>query len=511
MAILLIPVSHQSLWVDEGYMAYFASQPSFSKLHSTFIACAATPSSEVYMPGYITYLWLWAKFFGISEVGLRLSNIPFAVTFIFSLSLLCRRKIYPRLLMLLAAIHPLVWFYMNEARPYMGMLAFSTLSATGLILYLHSYPEDRTSGPWLCLIGILCSLFLNLLALVEIPALIIVGIFSARGNKSARQRVKSFRDWRLPLLIIGPLLISLSVLYLHYFLRGSGKMPVKPGLINLGSVFYGFLGFSGLGPPRFILRNISSWLEIRPYLITLFLGLAGVVVIIFKWLKLTIRPGDQGLHRINLNLGAFIATLIVFFSFSRELSFGFSERHLISIFPFLLFALTGLLSGKLPSESGKRANILLTLLVALLWIFSSVRIRFDSIYFKDDYRSAAQLALRSIQNKEEILWAAALPAGGYYGLATEDLKLPPRWLIKKKVINASSWNYKEIVDFISKHNPEILVLSHRPDVFDSKSGWRRYLCSHKYQQLGRSNCFSIYRIFKTKKIFRKMGTIPKHS
>jgi hypothetical protein len=47
---IAIPISSQSLWIDEGFTVFFASQPSFEKVINELVT---THRAESLMPGYV--------------------------------------------------------------------------------------------------------------------------------------------------------------------------------------------------------------------------------------------------------------------------------------------------------------------------------------------------------------------------------------------------------------------------------------------------------------------------
>lgn len=69
----LVAVSPESFWIDEGWTAFFAAQPDFGSLAA---AMKIETVSDVQVPFYVAYLWVWEKAFGPGEWTLRAANLP---------------------------------------------------------------------------------------------------------------------------------------------------------------------------------------------------------------------------------------------------------------------------------------------------------------------------------------------------------------------------------------------------------------------------------------------------
>ena len=126
--LLALGVSGESLWIDEGYSAKLAMQPTLSAWAATL---SSIPGSEPQMPGYQLYLWAWSRIFGLSEWALRLANLPWALLFTAALAWGSERLLQMRRVWLIVCLSPFLWFYMNEARPYAMMIGLSMATTVG--------------------------------------------------------------------------------------------------------------------------------------------------------------------------------------------------------------------------------------------------------------------------------------------------------------------------------------------------------------------------------------------
>jgi uncharacterized membrane protein len=125
-ALLLggLAVSAESFWMDEASTATNASQPT---LASWWHWLSTRAGSDTQMPFYMVYIWGWVKLFGCSEWGLRAANLPWL-----ALGLLALPRRQAGFICALAA-SPFLWFYLNEARPYVMQISASLIVAGTLI------------------------------------------------------------------------------------------------------------------------------------------------------------------------------------------------------------------------------------------------------------------------------------------------------------------------------------------------------------------------------------------
>src|SRR5581483_7426967 len=73
LAVALVAVNGESLWVDEALTANEVSHASFRGMWTML---AQDRGSDLQMPLYLFHLWAWVKMFGTSEWALRAINIP---------------------------------------------------------------------------------------------------------------------------------------------------------------------------------------------------------------------------------------------------------------------------------------------------------------------------------------------------------------------------------------------------------------------------------------------------
>ena len=186
-ALLCLSITRQSLWIDEGVTAWLASQPNLGSLFKTLGSLA---TSESQMPLYVLYAWAWAKLFGTSEIALRASNLPFGLLFLGALAWSSWRVFGRPFLWVIFGFSPFIWYYMNEARPYVAMMAFAAFALAAWLAYYHDPMRFRKSAPWACLVAIFLACGFHMLATFLIPVLGIFALVRGKERMAADRKRK---------------------------------------------------------------------------------------------------------------------------------------------------------------------------------------------------------------------------------------------------------------------------------------------------------------------------------
>src|SRR3954467_9053438 len=137
-ALRLYMLDSQSLWYDEGVTADIARRGIAEMTHWT--------ADDIQPPLYYYIVALWGHVAGWSEWSLRYPSVFFGVLTVPLLSAvtiaLTRRRIAGLIAASLAAFHPLLLYYSQEARMY------SMLTALGVLLgYLVIQGEATSKRP----------------------------------------------------------------------------------------------------------------------------------------------------------------------------------------------------------------------------------------------------------------------------------------------------------------------------------------------------------------------------
>ena len=509
--LMIISISSQSLWIDEGITALYASQPRFEDLINELVA---THRAESLMPGYVLYMWLWTKLFGFSEYVLRLSNFPFIflVLFIFAAAPLNvpSNQTFRSTNIIFTCASPFIWYYMNEARSYVALFSFSAMGLAGIIIYFYGTTNWRFIAPYLTAISMILGTFFNVSCVFSVPALIVTAfLINIQIKRTARNIVS---DWAKPVLFSIPIFMVLSVYCFWAISQGSGgrlqeQTSAGPNFLHIIFVFYEFLGFGGLGPPRNLLRDASSLGIFAPYVIWIFsfviLLTVGIAFVTSRFREIC---GRDIKNLILPYLCGFISGFFIFWIFSFITHFTFYGRHLIFMYPYFIFSVSGIICA-ISRVRGNLKFILAFGIIAIL-ISSDIRLRFNDAYFKDNYRLAVKTALSISGPNDPIYWAANYATGAYYGLFYPNIEssktdIPTTWKRSRKAFFASNWSIELIDENTSNDLAAILVLS-KFELFDTKHGWRLFIEKHAPIETREFGVFRIYRFVFDRKFDRKL-------
>ena len=469
MSLLLLPlmVSQQSLWIDEGQTASYATCSSLVEWTNFFLA---DTKSEAMMPLPMFLAWVFAKVLGTSEIALRLPNLIYLGIAICLLWKLGHKFSLPAL-PLLFALTPFVWQYADEARPYALQIGLGTALLASSTYLIQS--RGKSQKAWLLFLG--CGWLLSATSLMAVfpwSIAFIAMILIWRKEK-----------WQIELKAIAviclclTLFIPLAAFYLWALQKGaSGAKIWTVGLQNLAFAGYEFLGFQGLGPGRTEIREaarISGGLGtiFRPYFLPLFfLGVSWLCFLAMGW-----SQKRKKLQNVSwqFTLCTFFGTIFIILIASIVAEFPFWGRHLSPLIPFLI-----LLMGMWLSNSTHHKSTRISLLaIGLLWLLSSLCIRFTPRFAKDDYRTAAQIANSSLESGKTIWWAADSATANYYGLE-----------FNEKVINVMGLSAEELHSFPV---PDIVIVS-KKDIYDPQNVISLFLSERSYAT-SYAAAFSIYK------------------
>jgi len=491
VVISIVSVTNQSLWIDEAATAWLASHPTFHELIDTQIY---TLGGEPHKLFHIWYVWGWAKLFGISELSLRFSNFPFIFIFLLTIQRGTKVLFNNRWLWILAALNPFVWFYMNEARPYMGVMAFSSLAVISFLIYVVNPNYKRKLMPWLSLLGLFLATGMIMLSAFIIPSFIIALICA---YKSDWDKWKIFlKDWIWPSLIFSPFFLALAGWFIWVILyQGAPGQIETTSFLNSLFGLYEFLGFLGLGPPRSLLRSAPSMYTIfqSGYIVTFVIGITFCIIVSIIFM---INIQKKGLaSNIYLMMIMFLAGMTFFHFVAYFLHFRYWGRHMAQFFPIFIFIITGILANF--SYRYREINLTHFAVYTLMavWLLSSVRLVFFNDYAKDDYRSAVSYVTSAVRHGGTIIWAADTVGASYYGLSCINDPLPKTfWPTQFKAVRAGNWD-KAQISYVLTNNPlPIAVAISKSDLFDSNHTIENELKNRNAQLIASPNTFRIYQL-----------------
>jgi hypothetical protein len=491
-ATLGLAITHQSLWMDEGFTVWFAAHRSVSSFFSTLTGLPGA-RGDPQMILYLTYIWGWVKLFGESEVALRAANIPFAILFMGTMSWACRRFLRQPNLWALFCLSPFFWFYLNEARPYIALMAFSAVAIVALLAYLIDPAEYRASAPWWCLIALLLAWGTHILGAFLFPSIAVLSVTATARDLNVRRNF--LRDWSRPFLFCMPAFLALGTFYVWASAHGVSKEHGEPGLSNLAFILYEFLGFGGLGPPRFELRQNPHLYVFAPYWPLLLLGAVSLLTV--GLLLFRARP-PKLVWRLTTSL---IVGMAIALGFARIENFRIIGRHMAVFFPLLL--LTLMLGQKRSFSSSRERYAAITALVAvgIVWGISDARLVYMRKYEKDAYREASSIAVaRARQDGGKIMWVADPHAAHYYGIQVMKGDRSPQiepgdtldWHVSVQAIDGKNWDPEEAEAYLDSSTASTILVFSRGDLFDTKSAWSTLIQQQKPTQIAQLPAFSIY-------------------
>ncbi len=476
----LVAITSQSLWIDEANSAMKAMQPSFSSFVSTF---ATAMGSDLQMPLYMVYLWAWEKLAGHSEFALRLANLPWFLLaqLTFYLGLQRRHRAVAITAFCLGLVHPFLWAYLDEARPYIIQYAGSCLATVALFRLSESCAGDNSNADlWLCAGG---GLVLGGSSLLGMPfagmALLVALIYLAPALRRSGLRLGVLT----PLLVMVAGLAVLSVFYLWTLRQGAGASGGLggTGLANLLFAAYELLGLSGLGPGRIDLRA-NGLHALIPHLVTLLPGVA-----VLAWAAVAIvRRSYEKPKLVDVLAALLFLGIPVLFILGLGLTRDFRVlgRHFMPFLPAIILGAAFALSSPRRTLPLWQPRILL----AIFWLISALTFSFAPRHRKDDYRSAAAFAEQALSAGKTVCWAACAEGAAYYGVSFSDNQPGAG-----KVCSAGPMLRSENGPDPSRPHwvPDVIILS-KPDVYDPSGEVRKFIDKEGYRRTGGAQAFTFW-------------------
>ncbi len=441
----LIAVSNHSLWIDEGLSASKAMAATWNDAWQLLLDESNT---NMHMLLYMATLWEWEKIVGHSEWALRALNIPFFVAGVVALWFVATPSIRIPLL-LTTCLSPFLWFYLDEARPYCMLFAFSSF-ATGLLVYWQKHRIQKDFSPGIWSFGL--ALSLSALSWAHIVGLVFqIGVCAfvfcnAGFQNTFRMAIKCFTA--ITLLAIS----DAALLIYHAWTKTIGveaNALGKTTIVNILFWVYEFFGFAGLGPNRNSLRldPVSAIFENAiPLTLLAFVWLVFAMNAIRKDL---FRKGNQA---VPIFLCLVLTPLIILYILGVIEGTRLLPRFATPTFAAFAYSIASLMPAVWNKNRYSKATVI-SLFVLLAT--SCFALRFGTEHRKDDYRTAALMALKNADSDKTILWAADKDTGSYYGLNYE----------ARNSAGVKKFTIWEGDPFNTTQLPDLIFLSKR-DIYD---------------------------------------------
>ena len=460
----LLAVSGQSLWIDEANTAVKAIEPTWAGFQRRM---ALERGSDLQMPLYMVAIWAWEKVAGPSEFGLRALNIPLLLIALAAIRfLLDRPTLETQSFALLAIFSPMLWAYLDEARPY--VLQF--LGATLFLIALLNLASGRgRPGHRELLLGLIGGFLLSGASLTGVIYTFFFGLAFLALWQRREPVLRLFLRPSAMLALVGwgILMGGLAVYYAWTLKTGSRASSIgTTSPATMVFCLYELTGAAGLGPGRTTLREAGP-AALRAYLpgLGLFLlataafALAGASAVrgrlVVRW------PAALPFVAALTGAAAIVGLGIL-------MDFRVVGRHLIPVLPVFLYLATLVftalwISGR-PLLRTAGAFYLFVLLV------SSLSLRFSPRFAKDDYREAAKLASQTITGGGLCWWAADPMGAAYYGLAP---------VLAGESGQVFFANGRDAAYLSRLPEPESVVLS-KTDIYDATGALRDWMKGNRF-------------------------------
>ena len=495
IAVMLVAISNESLWIDEFWTAHFSAMESFRAFRELLMVPSGSQT-----PLHFVHFYLWGLLNPPSEFFLRLGNLPFFLAG--QLAVFRALREYPRkfsvLFLALSALHPLVWQYANEARPYIMMYAGSQM-LLACLLNLNARPAaGRPAEPLFLMLFVLGGILLfgaSLLGIFWVFAACVYVLVHHLRHSTSRALLRGAN-----LLLLALFLVSTGVLtfyYLSSLLKGAGASRLAsstPSSVLFAA--YEVLGLAGIGPSRLELRALGL-AALGSHGIALLAAAGMFITVLAVGLKeARAQLGSRELMLVGA-LALFPVVIVIFSGFAMH--WRVLGRHLIAALPLLNLVLAlGL--ARLLRADGSRGQLLGWFLAAsclVFLIYSSCSLRFSHQHRKDDYRAAAALAQVANAQGQRVWWAADVIGASYYRLPGEFDVTGELTSMQKPmtcndlpgvqpIANASMGCLRTLTA------PDMVILS-KPETFDIRGDIARYLDAEHFVAVQSLPAFTIWR------------------
>ena len=480
--VLGLWVTGQSFWLDEGMAVSKSMKPAFGDFWKGF---SATRGSDLQQPLFMLSQWVWAKVAGRSEWGLRaLNGVWMAVAF----GYVATRRRWSRrvraLWCLLAAVSPFVAMYMDEAKGYIlhfagGTLMFLSIAeGSGKPLEKFGFGAFSAGVLMTCgaaLTGVVYAFWACLWLLVRIVR-----------EKWFKRFLAAHWAW---LAVDAAGLALLGGWYLHTLMvgaRGTNLGPPTPA--TMAFFAYEWLGFSGLGPARLVMR-VGGVRAAVPYALPLALfGAANAFFAVEGWRewrsRARARAAEGGRsrgfrvppHAVPLLLGVLGVLSMHAVGFADDMAVR--ARHAMPVFPAALLAVAVWADRMLASRRAAPRAAVAVLLAALAT--SSLALRFGDRHGKEDYRRAVSIATEALREGQCVWMSCNSLTALIYNPALEETD---------RFVHCSSPGIEELRDAPA---PD-LVLVNRPDTWDTHGTLTDYIAGRGWPLVDEFHGFRVYR------------------
>jgi hypothetical protein len=472
-------ITGQSLWLDEGMAVSKSLKPTFAAFWESY---AGTRASDLQQPLFILSQWLWVRFSGWSEWGVRAMNWAWmAVAFGYAATRPQWNRRVRLLWCALAAVSPFMAMYMDEAKGYImhfaaGTLLFLSIAGAG------KGEEDKFDFGAFSL-GLLLTCGTSLTGVLYAAWAGTWLLACLLREKRLGDFLRGHRTW---VAVDAAGLAVLGGWYVHTLLAGARAAALKvPFLSSTAFLAYEWLGFSGVGPARLVMRGTGVRAAI-PFLVPLAVHAAAVGFFAFEWIRVWRgrvraaagggREGGVPGYAMALIVGMLgVASLL---AAGRVTDLAIRGRHLIVVFPAALLAVAVWAERML--MAGRRAPRAAVAVLLAAMAVSSLALRFGERHGKENYRRATAIALEALKEGQCVWWSADGNTASVYGM-------------KDAGAGHFALCLSPTPEYLAEIPPPDVVFVNRPDTWDGRGHLARYIAEHGMRLEDEFIGFRIYR------------------
>jgi len=477
LVIALLSIDDRSLWTDEIGTWQLTLPNTFSAWSSGFWSHY---NSDGQIPLYHAFMWGWVQLFGSDEWVLRAANIPWLILALAGCARMSESRDERSWLFLSFSLSAFIWYYTNDARPYILFVAGACWILAGVIALSKPGGDEKVTAD-----KGLCWLLLGAVVLIGgsvLGAFWLAGLAFALAFFWPAALVRAWgaarREW-LPVLLAVLVIGVLLWIAIHSHLAGARASQAAD--FSLAGMAYGMielLGAAGLGPSRNDLRTQVRSIQPLQLLAMVALAMLSAWTCLTAWWEM-----KSGRARAAV-LTAVIVPLLLMVALGLLLHWRVVGRHLSALFPLLILAQARFLQRSFSPEATSIGRTAGLLLIAGL-LASSLSIRWVPRHDKDDYRMAASWARAALEKGKSVVWVADERGLSYYGLA----------LAGKNFLNTLPIGLVPFSEFKMSNDsadwPEVIIFSPREGV-DRKHKVRPLLSTGHYRLVKRATAFEYY-------------------
>ena len=493
--VMLLAISNESLWIDEFWTEHFAALESFRAFYELLLVPNGSQT-----PLHFLHFYLWGQLNLAGEFWFRLANLPLFVAG--QVAVYWALRDYPRkfayLYLTLTALHPMVWQYANEARPYILMYAGAQMMLAYLLNLHARSASGRPAEPLFLMLFVVGGILLfgaSLLGVFSVFAACVVALLYHLRRSTWRELLRGVN-----LLMLGFFALAIALLTVYYanslLLGAGGSRLASSSLVTVLSTFYEVLGLAGIGPSRLELRSLGV-AALAPYAISLLVAGAVLLAVLAVGLKeARVRLGARQLLLLCA-FGLFPVAVILFSGFAMQ--WRVAGRHLFATLPLLSLVWALGLSTLLRADGrrGQQLRWLLAVVALLLLAYSAFSLRVSPQHRKDDYRAAAAVAQAALAQGQRVWWAAGVIGASYYGLPGEfdvmgELTGQHKPLPCKDLPGVQAVPNASTPCLLALTAPDVVILS-KPDTFDTRGDVGAFLKAERFALVQNLPAFTIWR------------------